>query len=176
MQPIIAAAQCITPLAFSDAALGVAPALVNAPPDQAASLAFTVSATGMLQIDGVMVTITIPAAITVISAVPAAGSCSTGAGAVTCDLGTVPGSSSRRIDLSVRGTQEGTFVANATLTAANDADSQNNAADATLVIGRPRVRRRNDNGGGAFGLLRFGLLLSMIRRRVPAPGVSARAE
>jgi hypothetical protein len=177
MQPIIAAAQCVTPLSFRDAALSVAPAQVNASLDQATSLAYTVSATGTLQVDGVMVTIAIPAAITVISAVPAAGNCSTGAGMVTCDLGSLPGSSSRRIDLSVRGTQEGTFVASATMTAANDADAQNNAADATLVIGQSATPpASNDNGGGAFGLLSLiGLLLIKIRRGVSVKGVSGRA-
>jgi hypothetical protein len=178
MQPIIAAAQCITPLAFSDAALSVAPASVSAPVDQAVSFAVTVSSVGALQVDGAIVTITVPPAIAVDSAVPTAGSCSAGAGAITCDLGAVPASSSRRIDLSVRGTQEGSFVSSATVAATNDADTQNNAVDVTLTIGQSTIPPAGNGGGGggAFGLVALlGLLLAAARRLAPGRVVSWRA-
>jgi hypothetical protein len=173
MQPVIAAAQCITPLAFSDAALSVAPSAVSAPANQAASFAVTVSSVGTLQVDGVTVTITVPSAIDVVSAAPTAGSCSTGAGAVTCNLGNLPGSTSQRIDLAVRGNQEGTFVSSASMAAANDSDAQNNAADVTLTIGPAPTQPGNDgdSGGGALGLpALLGLLLASRRRATGSSG------
>ena len=172
IQPVIAAAQCITPLAFSDAALSVAPSSVSAQVDQAVSFAVTVSSVGSLQVDGTMVTITVPAAIAVDSAIPTTGSCSTGAGAVTCDLGSLPGNTSRRIDLSVRGTQNGSFISSATVVAGNDAESQNNTASVTLTISQSTAPAgsSDDGGGGGLGLLALiGLLLAAVRRIALAP-------
>ncbi|MGH8431568.1 MAG: M12 family metallo-peptidase, partial [Solimonas sp.] len=168
MQPEIAAAACITPLAFSDGQLSAAPGAITAQVDQSVSFAVTLSSVGSLQVDGVVVTITIPAAITVDSAVPTAGTCSTGAGAVTCDLGSVPGGSSRRIDVTVRGTQAGSFVAAATLAASNDADTQNNSADVSLTVGTPpSPSSGGGGGGGALGpFLLLGLLIAFARRAV----------
>ncbi len=166
MQPEIAAAACITPLAFSDGELSAAPSAISAQVEQTASFAVTVSSVGSLQIDGVVVTITIPAAITVTSAVPTAGTCSSGAGAVTCDLGSVPGGSSQRIDLTVQGTQAGTFVAAATLAASNDADAQNNSADVSLSVTTPPSPPSSGGGGGGAlgGFLLLGLVIALARR------------
>jgi len=167
MQPVIAAAGCITPLAFSDAELTIAPSAISSQLDQAVTFAVTVSSVGSLQVDGAIVTITVPGPITVNSAVPTAGSCSTGAGTVTCDLGDLPGSTSRRIDLSVRGTQVGSFISIATVAAGNDADAQNNEANVTLTINQttPPPGSNDDSGGGGIGLLTLcGLLLAAMRR------------
>ncbi len=166
MQPVIAAAACIAPLAFSDGQLSAAPSAITAQVDQSVGFAVTASSVGSLQVDGVVVTITIPAAITVESAVPTAGTCSTGAGAVTCDLGSVPGGSSRRIDLTVQGTQTGNFVAAASLTANNDADAQNNSASVSLTVGTPSSPPSSGGGGGGTlgGWMLLGLLIAVVRR------------
>lgn len=169
MQPTIAAAGCITTLAFSDAELTIAPAAISSQLDQAVTFAVTVSSVGSLQVNGAIVTITVPGAITVNSAVPTAGICSTGAGTVTCDLGALPGSTSRRIDLSVRGTQVGSFISTATVAASNDADAQNNAANVAFTISQSTTPPPGGNdgggGGGGTGLLTLcGLLLAAMRR------------
>lgn len=168
MQPQIEAAACITPLAFSDGQLSAAPSSVSLPVDQAATFAVTVSSVGGLPLDGTLVTITIPASITVDSAVPTAGTCSSGAGAVTCDLGSVPGGTSRRIDMTVRGTQSGSFQAAATLTASNDADAQNNSAAVALNVGQTPSPSSSGGGGGGGGapgvVLLLGLALAWLRR------------
>lgn len=167
MQPEIDAASCIATLDFSDVALS-APAAVTAQVDQNFSFTVTASSTGSQQVDGVMVTINLPAAITLQSATPSAGTCSSGAGAVTCDLGSIPGGSSRNINVTARGTQVGTFTSTDSVTAANDANAGNNAADVILTINPPSSPPSNGGGGGgalgALGLL--SLLLAGTRRAV----------
>ncbi|HSD74833.1 MAG TPA: M12 family metallo-peptidase [Steroidobacteraceae bacterium] len=169
MRPEIDAAACITPLAFADGQLGAAPSAINVPVDQATSFAVTVSSVGALAIDNTLVTISIPAAITVDSAVPAAGTCSTGAGSVTCDLGSVAGGTSLRIDLTVRGTQNGSFVAAATLAASNDSNAQNNSANVSLNVGQSQsAPPSNGGGGGALGgSALLALLLASLRHSSP---------
>lgn len=168
MQPVIDAASCIAPLAFSDAALTVAPAAINSQVDQLVTFAVNVSSVGTQQVIGAIVTVTVPAAITVDSAVPTAGSsCSTGAGMVTCDLGNLPGSSSRRIDFSVRGTQAGSFTSAATLASSTDNNAQNNDADVTFTVSgsTPPPGNGGGGGGGELGWLTlFALLLGAGRR------------
>ncbi len=180
IQPEVEAAACITSIAFGDGQLSATPGSISVAVDQAASFAITMGSVGALALDGTVVTINIPAAITVDSAVPTAGTCSTGAGAVTCDLGSVAGGTSRRIDMTVRGTQSGNFVAAVTLAASNDANAQNNAVNVSLAIGQtPPPPPANDGGGGGGALgwsALLGLLLAGLRRvnRSPRAGLSRR--
>lgn len=169
IQPEVEAAACITPFAFADGALSATPGTLNTPVDQAAALAVNVSSVGGLALDGTTLSITIPASITVDSAVPTAGTCSAGGGAVTCDLGSIPGGSSRRIDMSVRGSQNGSFTAAVTLAASNDSNVQNNALNVSLNIGQvptPAPGSGDDGGGGGAlgGSVLLGLLAAALRR------------
>jgi hypothetical protein len=132
-----------------------------------------VSSVGGLALDGTIVTIAIPASITIDSAVPTAGTCSAGGGAVTCDLGSIPGGSSRRIDMSVRGSQNGGFTAAVTLAASNDSNGQNNTLNVSLNVGQaptPSPGTDDGGGGGAFGWTALlGLLFAMLHRVSFAP-------
>jgi hypothetical protein len=75
--------------------------------------------------------------------------------------------------MTVRGTQDGTFVAAATLAAGNDADSQNNAVNVSLTVGGqtpPPSPGTGDDGGGGGSLgwtALLGLLLAGWRRLAP---------
>ena len=180
IQPEVEAAACITSIASSDGQLSATPGSISVAVDQAASFAITMSSVGALALDGTVVTINIPAAIAVDSAVPTAGTCSTGAGSVTCDLGSVAGGTSRRIDMTVRGTQNGNFVAAVTLSANNDGNSQNNSVNVSLTVGTPPTPPPANGGGGGGGALGWsvllGLLLAGLRRisRSPPAGLSRR--
>jgi hypothetical protein len=178
MQPEIDAASCISPLAFADGALSATPGAVSTPVDQVATFAVAASSVGGLALNGTVVTITIPAAITLVSAVPTAGNCSTGAGAVTCDLGSVPGGASRRIDMTVRGTQNGNFVAAATLAATNDSNAQNNSVNVSLNVGQtPAEPRDSGGGGGTLGwAVLLGLLLTVLRHLPLTPALSPKGR
>jgi hypothetical protein len=173
IRPEVEAAACITPFAFADGALSATPGTVNTPVDQAAALAVNVSSVGGLALDGTIVTIAIPASITIDSSVPTAGTCSAGGGAVTCDLGSIPGGSSRRIDMSVRGSQNGGFTAAVTLAASNDSNGQNNTLNVSLNVGQaptPSPGTDDGGGGGAFGWTALlSLLFAMLRRVSFAP-------
>ena len=176
MQPEIEAAACITPLAFADGQLSATPGTVTTPVDQAATFAVTMSSVGGLALNGTVVTIAVPAAITVDNAVPTAGTCSTGAGAVTCDLGSVAGGTSRRIDMTVRGAQNGTFIAAVTVAADNDANVQNNTLNVSLNIGQTAPPGTGDDGGGGGTLgwpALLGLLLCSLSRLRERVGVRA---
>ncbi len=168
MEPVIdqAPVSCIAPLAFSDVALSAAPATVAAPVDQNFSFTVTASSTGSLGVDGVMVTINLPAAISLQSATPSAGTCSSGAGAVTCDLGSIPGGSSRNINVTARGTQVGTFTSTDSVTAANDANAGNNATDVIVTINPPSNGGGGGGGGALSALVLLSLLLAGTRRAV----------
>jgi hypothetical protein len=163
IEPEVQAAACISAVAFADGQLSATPGTVNTPVDQAATFAVTMNSVGGLALDGTMVTIAIPATITVDSATPTGGTCSTGAGAVTCDLGSVAAGTSRRIDLTVRGAQNGSFVAAVTLAATNDADVQNNSLNVSLNIGQTAPAGGDDDGGGGAGggLLLLALALAL---------------
>lgn len=169
MQPVMdaAPATCLAPLAFSDAVVTIAPSAVSSQVDQSVTFAVNVNSVGTLQVIGAIVTITVPAAITVNSAVPTSGSCSTGAGTVTCDLGSLPGNSSRRIDFAVRATQSGSFTSTATLASSTDSDARNNAAEVTFTVAAatpPPGNGGGGGGGGGLGLLTLcGLLLGAAR-------------
>jgi hypothetical protein len=84
----------------------------------------------------------------------------------------VAGGTSQRIDLAVRGTQSGTFVAAATLAASNDSNAQNNSANVSLTVGQsqtnPPPPSNGGGGGGAVeGFALLALLLAALRRLNP---------
>lgn len=164
MRPVIDAAQCVTPLDFSDAELTLAPAAASVPIDQDFAYSVLVSSAGSLQVDAVTVTITLPALLALQSVTSSAGSCSSGAGAVTCDLGNLPGGSSHTIGLTVRGSQAGSFVSTATVSAANDADARNNSATLSLTVAPPSPPSGGGGGGALGGVLLLGLLVACARK------------
>jgi metallopeptidase family M12-like protein/uncharacterized protein DUF11 len=177
IRPEVEAAACITPFAFADGALSATPGTVSTPVDQATAWAVNVSSVGGLALDGTTVTIAIPASITVDSAVPTAGTCSAGGGAVTCDLGSIPGGSSRRIDMSVRGSQNGSFTAAVTLAASNDSNVQNNTLNVSLNVGQvPTPAPGNGGGGGGGGALGGFVLLGLLAAALRRLGVRASAN
>lgn len=161
MAPFVdaAPASCISSVAVSDASVRVQPASRTGQRDQAFAYPIDVTAEGTLAVDDVVVSVTLPSSIAFVSGTVTGGSCASGGGGVTCTLGSLAGSSTRRIDLTVRGSQVGTFASTVTLTASNDSDAGNNTANVSLVIAAPATSGGGGGGGGALGSLAILLLL-----------------
>lgn len=177
MAPFVdaAPASCIGPVALSDASVTVQPASRTSQRDQPFGYPIDVTVEGTLAVDDVVVDATLPSSIVFVAGSVAGGSCASGAGGVTCTLGSLPGSSTRRIDLTVRGTQAGSFASTASLTASNDSNAQNNTVNVSLVITEPSGGSGGGGGGGggALGSLAILLLLGVsaagpARRSAPA--------
>jgi uncharacterized repeat protein (TIGR01451 family) len=106
-------------------------------------ITYTVVATdnGPSPATGVVVTDTLPAALSFNSAASSQGSCSNASGAVTCSLGDLATGASATITLSATPTSVGTTTNTATVRA-NEADPNpaNNSASATTVVSTAPLR------------------------------------
>ncbi|HZF26515.1 MAG TPA: M12 family metallo-peptidase [Steroidobacteraceae bacterium] len=169
MQPVISGAACIEAAVVADAAVSATPSSVSNLANQPLNYSIHVDSVGTSAVNAATLSISVPASITVQSATPDAGSCSSGAGAVTCDLGTLPAGSSRRVDLSMLGSLAGAFTSTASLSAGNDGAAQNNSASVTLLVTQastpPPPSRGGGGGGGGTGALEALALVFALSRR-----------
>jgi hypothetical protein len=92
---------------------------------------------GGLTARDVRVELALPADLTVVDASVIGGSCTSGGGAVQCEIGDVAGGSSRAIDLQLRGDAAGTNTITAQVLAANDSNRRDNEGSGTVVIEAP---------------------------------------
>ena len=98
------------------------------------ALNFKNSSTGLVQ--NVVVTDTLPPALTYVSSAAASGSCSVSNNTVTCALGDVPGGSTAQATITVIPTQIGDICNTATATAPNGGASITDQACVSVVPGR----------------------------------------
>lgn len=176
MRPNAAAASCITPLAVADTALTVPGGTIAAGIAAAFNVNADINSIGTTAVNNVVVTATPGANLTVDSASVPSGTCTTGANSVvTCTLGTLAASTTRRVTLQVRASAAGATQVAFSLTATNDSGAQNNAATAAISVSAttsppppPPPPPRNDSGGGALQWLVLCALLGacVVRRRV----------
>ena len=166
-----ARAACLTSLAVTDASVNVLPPELSASTGQPIQVPIDVLALGTEAVDDVVVTITVPDALQVLSSSITEGSCATGAGVITCTIGTMAGSTQRRIDVSMQGDVAGTYSSTASLTASGDVNSANNSVANTLRVGSsappPSSSEPTDksSGGGALGWLTLTALFAPLLAR-----------
>ena len=102
----------------------------------------TVSNGGPEVASDVVVTDTLPASVTYVSATPSQGSCSQAAGVVTCNLGTILAEASATIDIVVKPTVAGVITNTASVAfSAGDLDTSDNTASVDSNICRITSRR-----------------------------------
>ena len=102
----------------------------------------TVTNDGPDSASGVIVTDTLPATVTFVSATPSQGSCVQDSGVVTCELGTIGSGNSATIDIVVRPTQAGLITNTASVAATTgDANVANNTSSVDTSICRITSRR-----------------------------------
>jgi uncharacterized repeat protein (TIGR01451 family) len=90
----------------------------------------------------VVVTDTLPASVTYVSATPSQGSCSEAAGVVTCNLGTILAESSASIDIVVKPNVAGVITNTASVAfSAGDLDGSDNTASVDTNVCRITSRR-----------------------------------
>ncbi len=128
-----------------------APATVN----NGSSVRLTARASnaGPSPVAAVSATVTLPAGIAFTSATPSAGTCTTQANTVTCNLGALP--SGQEVTIQVDGTASvnGAQVATAAVTGAvQEVAAANNSASATVTVRAPPSSGGGGGGGGGGSL------------------------
>jgi len=168
MRPSVAAASCITPVSTSDAGLTVPAGTINAFNGTPFDVALDVSSVGTTSVNAVVLTASPAANLAVESATVPQATCSVGANSVvTCNLGTMPSSASRRVTLRLRGTAVGAAPVNVTLDASNDQNAQNDDGTVQISVNGqaptppPPGGGGGDDGGGNVGWLLIGLLAAL---------------
>jgi len=134
MQDDIDAASCISPLPSADVSVSSASGDVSVLLGNTGTLVFDVDSNGTDVVANVIVDITIPGNVTYQSATSTAGTCSNGAGTVSCSLGSIAAGSGESITLSVGTPSVGVANVVANVTGSSDANSNNNQSSAQITI------------------------------------------
>jgi len=153
--------------AASDGALVISPATLSGTERQVQRASVLLSTRGAEPLTDVIIRVVVPAAtLEVVAASADQGTCSATAGAVTCNLGSVAAGVTRRLELDLRGTHSATSTIEATLTAANDADTSNNRASATVSVAAVvSVSSSSRGGGGRMDLALLAVLMTLVAAR-----------
>lgn len=133
MSAVIPNASCITLLPTVDMTVALSSptsVLFGASSD----LSYDVSNVGTLDATNVAVDFTIPANVTLGAVTPSAGTCTSGAGTVSCTIGDVPGQSARTVDIAVTPVSLGAGALSATVTADVDERPANNQELLQLTV------------------------------------------
>lgn len=134
IRPVIQAASCLMPMTAPDLAidtdLGTQTVAASTPFDWL----LTVSNRGGSTAANSRITILVPPVVTVDEAWVAGGTCTSGAGVISCAMGDIAAAGSRVVHLTLRSDVVGSNSVSAHVTAASDDDSSNDAGDGTLVI------------------------------------------
>ena len=127
-------ASCLSPLAVVDVGLDGQSSV--AAPLTETQFTYVVSATtqGLETAVATSVQLSFDPALTVVSLSPQAGTCGAAQSNVTCDLGDIPGSSTRTIDVVLQSNTPGNVSINGTVTTTNDANAGNDSFADTVAI------------------------------------------
>lgn len=178
MRPSVAAASCITPLATADAALSVPAGTINAFNGTPFDVALDVNSMGTTTVNAVVLTARPGTSLAVDSATVPQGTCTVGANSVvTCSLGAIAASTSRRVTLRLRGTALGGATVNVSVEATNDQNAQNDDGTVQISVNAqtpapppPGGGGDDDDGGGSLGLLSLLALACLTYRRLAWQG------
>jgi hypothetical protein len=129
-----APASCLAPISIADASLDL-PLPPRSPRGAAFDYGFTVRSVGEIAVEGVTVTITLPASLRFnAGSVEGGNACAASGATVSCSVGALAPQTSRGITLNLTGLQSGSGTANFALTAANDAIAGNNSGSAIFPV------------------------------------------
>lgn len=131
MQTRIQTAQCLTPYVPPDVDLSVPSGQIGIVVDQAFTATFSVQAMGDDPSNNVTTSVTLPAGVTVESATVAGGTCTWGAGTVSCQMGTLSPTDQKDVNLQLKASVAGASAIAASVTSSNDSDESNNSATIT---------------------------------------------
>jgi hypothetical protein len=136
MEPVLAAADCVTPAQYADIAVDAGATSVTGEGGLPFSLPFVVRSAGNVSAQDSAVTITLPnnTAFQIDSATTSLGSCSVAGLTATCSLGTMAVNASANVTITARSTQAATFVVQARASATNDRLTSNNTRQMSVSI------------------------------------------
>jgi len=134
MQDDIAGARCITALPGTDMAVAFRSTAATVLLGAASNVIVDLVNNGTDAAQNVAVEVSIPANVSLVNATSGAGSCSSGAGTVMCQLGSVAGGSAIEIELAIIAGSVGTGTMDATVTADVDDRAENNADSLQLTV------------------------------------------
>ncbi len=181
MQPEIDAASCLLPVvATADVALSTVTAAVSVTSGQVFALGANVLSRGPVEATAVQLAFSFPNGLTVINGTATnGGSCATQAGGIACTWPALPAGTTSTVSVNMRADAAGTYVVPATLAAAADASSGNDALSFQVTATAPNPTPpsapvgNGGGGGGSAGGLGFSALLALLaarRRNLPASG------
>lgn len=134
MQPEIAAASCMTPIAAVDLSVALGDDATMARSGIAFDYAVDLGNLGIDVATEVGLDVAVESGLEVLAAEVASGACSIDALGASCALDDLPGGAARQLTLSLRGATPGQFAVTATATAAEDNAPGNDQAGGTVTI------------------------------------------
>lgn len=132
MQPKAASSSCITALADADIEVDAALGTVHHPADTEFDWEVTVRNAGGLTTSNARATITLPTTLLVTDASVRGGTCTTGAGTVTCLLGQLAGGNSATVTLSMHSAVAAAHSISVDVSASNESNLANNHGEGTI--------------------------------------------
>jgi len=163
---------CLTPIASFDVAV-LPPASASTDPGIEANLPIRVQNQGSQPASTLSLLVQVPAALQITGADTATGQCSIGAGDVSCGSPDLAVGATWEVQLRVKGSTQGSYTINASVSAAVDDSPGNNQQGFTLTVGNPAAAAGGGGGSGGGGggggaadvLSLLGLLALALRRR-----------
>ncbi|MDH3265610.1 MAG: M12 family metallo-peptidase [Gammaproteobacteria bacterium] len=134
MQDDIAGAQCITAIPAVDMSVRLINASTTLLLGADTELEYALSNNGTLEATSVMVDFTLPANFALDTVIPSSGTCTDGAGTISCDMGTVAGSSSHTVTIAGSPSAIGAGAISATVTSDVDERPSNNQSVLQFVV------------------------------------------
>lgn len=134
MQDDVANAPCITPLAVSEVAVFAGSVQPTTLLGNTIGASFDVSSLGASTADNVSIDVSIPNNVTLQSATASVGTCTSGAGNVSCAIGNLAGSSSATVTITATAAAVGDAMFMATVSADVDTNANNNQASLQVQI------------------------------------------
>lgn len=169
--PVIERANCLSTYVPPDASIEVPTPTLQGTVGTALVASFKVNATGDDASANVNVTISVPATLTIQSAAANGGTCTTGAGTASCNLGNLAAGDSRQVDLNVTPTEAGNLTLNLSVDSTNDPNSSNDTGTITInAVGAstpappttpPPSSGSTDGGGGGGGSMDLLMLAAL---------------
>ncbi|GFE89182.1 hypothetical protein GCM10011488_41360 [Steroidobacter agaridevorans] len=163
MQSRIASASCITALANADIAVDADLGSVQHSLDKPFEWNLAIRNAGGLTTANARAEITLPSDLTIVEASVLGGTCISGAGHITCELGQIPGGNAAIVNVSLRSPVAMSRAITVNVSAANDSNPNNNHGTGTIstqpeVDVAQTVQAPSSGGGGGGGAAGPGLL------------------
>ena len=154
MQPEIAQAtgQCLFPLSDVDVAVTASPATQSVSLGNNASVTFDINNGGGDQAENVSFSVQIGSQVSLQTATPSAGSCTSGAGSVDCTIGSIPAGAGRNVVLAMTTDSVGDAALDASITADQDNNSSNNQVSAQISVTPTADMAITTTGGGTIDM------------------------